>query len=34
MYSLDDLNNYGVIEDETIDEDAWIVEEESDIGIN
>jgi hypothetical protein len=35
MYNLDDLNNYGIIEDKAINkEDARIVEEESNIGIN
>ena len=35
MHNPDDLNNYSIIEDEAINkEDARMVEEESNIGIN
>ena len=35
IYNPDNLNNYSIIEDKIINkEDAWMVEEESNIGMN
>ena len=35
MYNLDNLENYGVVEDEEInEEDAQMVEEESEVAMN